>query len=184
MNEKPKPGRAKPWFVTCEPPAGSPGTETTSLPAPGPAAALGALPGTGDRAIVQNEANPPGATGADMDGPGRWRRRRWDRWYKRSQFAGMDRDGCGRTTMPGEASLGLIVSNEPNLPRPDRKRPWLPGSQALPTLGSSAPNEANFPPAGRKGPAAKVVRAGTAGQKRAKQSQLLPKLRGRQVPCE
>ena len=69
------------------------------------------------------------------------------------------------------ASLGLIASNEPNLPRPSRKRPWLPGPQALPTLGASAPNEANlgrpeallslgtsvqneanFPPAGGKGP--------------------------------
>ena len=87
-----------------------------------------------------------------MDGRGRRRSRRWDRWYKRSQSAGMDRDGRGRATTPAEASLGLIVSNEPNLPRPSRKRPWLPGPQALPTLGSSAPNEANFPPAGRRGP--------------------------------
>jgi len=36
---------------------------------------------------VRNKANPPRATGADANARGRRGSRRWDRWYKQSQFA-------------------------------------------------------------------------------------------------
>jgi hypothetical protein len=51
MNEKQQIGWAQPWLVACEPPAGSPGTETAPYLYRGKHAALGV--------IVPNEPNLP-----------------------------------------------------------------------------------------------------------------------------
>ena len=119
---------------------------------------------------VRNKANLPAATGAGANGRGRRRSRRWDRRYKQSQFADMDRDGRGPAKAPAEPSLGAIAQTNPICPAPAGKA--LPGGpQALPTLGASASNKANFHGQAGMGEGRQIGLAGAAGPKRAKQSQ-------------
>ena len=99
---------------------------------------------------MRNEANAPRVIAAGADGRGRRRSRGWTAGTNEANLSTWTETGAGGPKTPTAAALGLIVSNEPNLPRPGRKRPCLPGPQALPTLGSSAPNEANLPRTSRK----------------------------------
>ena len=97
-------------------------------------------PGRRDKRYRVKRSQFPPSTGAGGDGRGRRRSRRWDCWYKRSQFADMDGNRRGPAQRPAGAVARPNPPNEPNL----SPRRWAQPTHT-PMLGAIVPNEANFP---------------------------------------
>jgi hypothetical protein len=121
---------------------------------------------------VRNKANFQAVAEADADGRGRWRSRRWDGLYKRTQFAlhrhrkSSERRGRTHHRLWGQSRQTKPISSV--------SRSWQ-GTAELPTPlppGQSVPNEPNLPRADRK---ARIGNAATAENECAKQSQFLPR---------